>query len=322
MRVDQAAYRSRIAAVAALGLLAAAALLWAFDRAARVALVEIAAAVIVAAGVYALHRFSPAPRAGGVAPARLRDVALPGTTAGEIATLVDLLRSSRRARALGVELPAGALLVGPPGTGKTLIARAIATETRRSFFACDAASLTSPWAGASTQAVAGVFADARASAPCVLFLDEIDAVAGNRDTIGRYGGAAAADRQQAVDQLLQEIDGVRGASGGVFILAATNHPDALDPALRSRLAYVVHVGLPDAPARVAILRGLWPRRCTASVGDVAQMTDGMSGRELRELVRIAGLLALGERADAVTADHFRRALERIEPAGLEQDAWR
>jgi ATP-dependent 26S proteasome regulatory subunit len=309
------ARRSWIAAAA--GLPAAAVLLWALDRPARPALVEIAAAAVVACGAWLLLR-SPAVPASSAAPTLRDDVVLPERTRREVAALLEVLRSARRARAIGVDLPAGAILHGPPGCGKTLIARAVAAESRRALVALNTGSLASGYAGVGAARVREAFAEARRSAPSVVLIDELDGIAPSRRHVDAHGGEAAHDAVRVVTALLAEID--VGAAAGVFVIGATNHLDAVDPAVRSRLSLVVRVREPDLATRAEILRRAWPRRSRGvDPLAVALWTEGdrLSGRDCRDVLRTAGLIALGRGADAVEAEDVREALRRLREARRE-----
>ncbi len=307
--------RAVLAVGTALVLVLAGAVVWTTDRAARPVLVQIISAFIVVAAVVVLRRAGPAPVAGGIAPARLKDLVLPESTRRQVVALVGLLRNGRRARRLGVELPTGALVVGPPGTGKTLLARVLATETRRTFLAVDAGSLATPWAGHAAALVHNLFDLARQQAPAVVFIDELDAVGASRRRVMAHGGESGHDAVRTVDALLAEIENVT-AGIGVFVVGATNHPDMLDPALRSRLSYTITTGLPDLRGRAAILARHWPKRASVTPLDVAFLTerDGLSGRDLRELIRAAGLGALGRGGDAVGREDFVAALHQVRQA--------
>jgi ATP-dependent 26S proteasome regulatory subunit len=275
-----------------------------------------------------------APQATRVAPARLADVILPDPTRAEIRALIRLIADPASGAALGVEPPAGAILYGPPGTGKTLVARAIAGETGRAVLSYSGSELTSMWVGEGTQLVRQMIDAARAAAPCVLFIDELDGIASARGRMQRdQGSAATHDLRARLGEFLQQLEGTGGALASVFVVGATNRLDDVDPAVRSRLAYHVEIPLPDEAARAAILRQHFPPRATTSPEEVARLAGGLAGRELRELCRVAGMVALAERADAVTSDHFARALERVrtdpgayatrpaEPSRVEQAAF-
>jgi AAA family ATPase len=223
---------------------------------------------------------------------------------------------------VGVSPPRGLLLFGPPGCSKTLLAKAVATESGANFISVKGPELLSMWVGESEKAVRATFRRARLSAPCVVFFDEIDALASSRGS----GGSA---QSRVVAQLLTEMDGINAASssgtdGRVVVIAATNRPDLLDTALMrpGRLGVQLHVGLPDAAGREAVLRVHTARVPVGPDVDVAEMvadggrTSGMSGAELAAVVREAALAAMEEDvkgAREVRKEHFDTALKRVRP---------
>jgi AAA+ superfamily predicted ATPase len=238
----------------------------------------------------------------------------------EAAFLAPLRNPDLRAR-YGATLRGGLLLYGPPGCGKTHLARAVAGELGAGFIAVSLADVLSAWVGQSEGNVAELFAYARAQAPCVVFLDEVDALGRSRAGLGRAGAAL----RGVVNQLLAELDGVASANEGVFVLAATNAPWDVDPALRrpGRLDRTLLVSPPDAPARSHILRthlaGL-PLAPGIDVDSLAARTPGFSGADLALVCRTAAQAALVEaartsRADRpVTAVDLDAALAGITPS--------
>lgn len=204
----------------------------------------------------------------------------------------------KRLEAMGLPPPSGALLYGPPGCGKTLLAKAVASCCGANFISVRGPELLQKWLGESEAAVRQVFATARAAAPCVVFFDEVDAVAARRDAGGEGGMAGAAGDAAAsrvLNQLLCEVDGIGGRGGGVFILAATNRPAALDPALLrpGRLDRVLKVPLPDAATRGRILSAALSRCPLATDIDLNEFAseeemEGFSGADVSELARRAG----------------------------------
>ncbi|KAI3435528.1 hypothetical protein D9Q98_001594 [Chlorella vulgaris] len=203
----------------------------------------------------------------------------------------------KRLAAYGLPPPRGALLYGPPGCGKTLLARAAAARCGANFLAVSGPELLQKWLGESEAAVRAVFEAARQASPCLIFFDEVDSIAGRRGGAGGAAGEATAAR--VLNQLLVEMDGLAGR-GEVFILAATNRPQALDPALLrpGRLDHLLQVPLPDPPARLAILAASL-RRCPLAAdvdlaGLAGEATEGMSGADLSEVARRAGTAAIRE----------------------------
>ncbi len=218
----------------------------------------------------------------------------------------------------GVEPPTGLLLAGPPGTGKTTVAKVLAAQARSSFYPVSGADVMSKWVGESERNIRQLFERARANRPSIVFIDEIDALAGRRGDLQAHDGQ--------VNQLLAEIDGVAGQRG-VFVIGATNRPDQIDPALLrgGRLSRTIVLGLPDEAARLAILRLHTSRMPTVGVNleDVAHRTDGLSPADLRSLAQEAALAAmtragtgkdeLSEGQASVTQADFDEALSRMRP---------
>ncbi|GLC74667.1 hypothetical protein PLESTF_001542800 [Pleodorina starrii] len=221
---------------------------------------------------------------------------------------------------LGAQPPRGVLLFGPPGCSKTLLARAVASEARLNFLAVKGGELVSKYVGESEKAIAGLFARARSTAPSIIFFDELDGLVGSRGGPEAGGGGTAGMSERLLSQLLTEMDGLL-ERGGVTVLAATNRPDCLDPALLrpGRFDRLIHVPLPDRDARVEILRV--QLRCCPVAADVdvellAVRTAGYSGADLAAVVREAGLAALEEDlgAEQVAMRHFETALRLVAPS--------
>ena len=227
----------------------------------------------------------------------------------ELIQLERMIEHPERARELGVEPPAGALLYGPPGTGKTTIARVLAAQARCSFYPVRGSDIVSKWLGESEQNIADLFDRARSNAPSIVFMDEIDALVPIRNSSMASG---AVDRM--VNQLLQEIDGL-GSKPGVFVLGATNRKDILDPALLrgGRLGRQIEIPLPDEESRCAMLK-LFARKMKlaprVSCPALAGRTEGMSGADLYQLCQDAAVQAMirDENAAAVTQADFEAAL--------------
>jgi transitional endoplasmic reticulum ATPase len=248
------------------------------------------------------------------APLTWDDVILPARTKRELRQVQLVLESPEQARRLGIEPPSGLLLYGPPGTGKTTVARVLAAQSNCRFFATTPAEVSSMWIGEGEKAVARLFADARASAPSILFLDEIDALIPSRS------GGVQQHSDKLVNQFLLEMDGLI-ASVGVFVIGATNRPDMLDAALLrgGRLSRRIAIPLPDTDARRKILALHSDGALLADDIDLdalAAATKGFSGADLRALVTEAGMQALIRLADhggpeEVTADDFALAFDNL-----------
>src|SRR5579862_5756875 len=243
---------------------------------------------------------------------RFTDVAGYAAVKTEISEVVDYLRDPGRYHRAGARGPRGVLMAGPPGTGKTLLARAVAGEARVPFFSVSGSGFVELFVGVGAARVRDLFEQARTRAPAIVFIDEIDALGARRD----HGGYAGSDeREQTLNQLLAEMDGFE-ESGGVVVLAATNRPDALDPALRrpGRFDREVVVPLPGRAERSAILaahaRGktLGP---DADLDQVAAATPGFSGADLANLVNEAAVTAVRGGRTSLTAADFDGARDRV-----------
>jgi len=237
----------------------------------------------------------------------------------ELTEIIGFLRDPKLYGRLGARLPKGILLVGPPGTGKTLLARAVAGESGVPFFSISGSEFVEMFVGVGAARVRDLFEQARAQAPCIIFIDELDALGRARGMGPAMGGND--EKEQTLNQLLAEIDGF-DPSDGVVLVAATNRPEILDPALlrAGRFDRQILVDRPDRAARVAILE-VHLRKAKLS-GDVepeaiAALTPGFTGADLANLVNEAALLATRQDAQHVTMDHFNLAIERI-IAGLEK----
>jgi transitional endoplasmic reticulum ATPase len=235
---------------------------------------------------------------------------LPAATKAELQQVVTMVKNPDLARSLGVEPPSGLLLTGPPGTGKTTIAKVLAAQAGCSFYPITGADVTSPWLGESERSIARLFDRARENQPSIIFLDEIDAIAGKR---GEWGGY---DRQ--INQLLAEIDGVSGQRG-VFVLGATNRPDQLDPALLrgGRLSRTIEIPLPDLAGRTALLRLFTAHMPLEGVDldALAGRAAGSSGADLRALCQQAAVEALTRESSVVTTADLDVALSKRAGAG-------
>jgi len=217
-------------------------------------------------------------------------------------------------RRLGIRPPKGVLLYGPPGSGKTLLAKAVAHESQANFISIKGPEILSKWVGESEKAIREIFKKARQTAPCILFFDEIDAIAPRRG-----GGYDARVTERIVNQLLTSMDGIE-SNDGLIVIGATNRPDILDPALlrAGRFDRLLLVGPPDEKARVEILK-IHTKDVPLKGVDLeglAKRTENFSGADLENLVREAALQALRENPKAkwVTAKHFEKALELVRPS--------
>jgi cell division protease FtsH len=237
----------------------------------------------------------------------------------ELRESVDFLKDPKSYGRLGARMPKGVLLVGPPGTGKTLLARAVAGEAGVPFFSITGSEFVEMFVGVGAARVRDLFEQARAAAPCIIFIDELDAL-GRARGIGPMSGGHD-EKEQTLNQLLAEMDGF-DASTGVVILAATNRPEILDPALMraGRFDRQVLVDRPDRRGRIDILKVHLPKVSLApdvDVDAIAGLTPGFAGADLANLVNEAALLATRRGADAVAMQDFTAAVERI-VAGLEK----
>lgn len=230
----------------------------------------------------------------------------------EVGELVDFLRDPRKFQRLGGKIPRGVLMVGPPGTGKTLLARAIAGEAKVPFFTISGSDFVEMFVGVGASRVRDMFEQAKKHAPCIIFIDEIDAVGRHR---GAGVGGGHDEREQTLNQLLVEMDGFEGGEG-VIVIAATNRPDVLDPALLrpGRFDRQVIVGLPDIKGREQIIK-VHMRKIP--VGDdvepslIARGTPGFSGADLANLVNEAALFAARDNLRTVGMEQFEKAKDKI-----------
>ena len=237
----------------------------------------------------------------------------------ELKEIVAFLRDPDTYGRLGARIPKGILLVGPPGTGKTLLARAVAGEAGVPFFSISGSEFVEMFVGVGAARVRDLFEQARKSKPCIIFIDEIDAL-GRARGVGPLGGGHD-EKEQTLNQLLAELDGF-DPSQGIVLLAATNRPEILDPALlrAGRFDRQVLVDRPDRLGRVAILKvhvGKVTLAKDVDLDKIAAVTPGFTGADLANLVNEAALLATRRGGEAVTMDDFNNAVERI-VAGLEK----
>jgi cell division protease FtsH len=246
------------------------------------------------------------------------DVAGVDEAKAELQEVIEFLKDPGKYGRLGARVPKGILLVGPPGTGKTLLARAVAGEAGVPFFSISGAEFVEMFVGVGAARVRDLFDQARQKAPAIIFIDELDALGRAR---GSYGLGGHDEKEQTLNQLLSELDGF-DPSTGVVLLAATNRPEILDPALlrAGRFDRQVLVDRPDKKGRIQILEVHAKKIRLApgvSIEQVAALTPGFSGADLANLVNEAALLATRRGADAVSLEDFTQAVERI-VAGLEK----
>jgi cell division protease FtsH len=236
----------------------------------------------------------------------------------ELREVVEFLKDPQRYGRLGARIPKGVLLVGPPGTGKTLLARALAGEAGVAFLSTNGAEFVEMFVGVGAARVRDLFDQARQSAPAIIFIDELDALGRAR---GAYPLGGHDEKEQTLNQLLAEMDGF-DPTVGVMILAATNRPEILDPALlrAGRFDRQVLVDRPDRKGRLDVLR-VHARKiklaADVDLDQIASMTPGFAGADLANIINEAALLATRRNADAVTLDDLSSAIERI-VAGLEK----
>lgn len=227
--------------------------------------------------------------------------------------IVDFLHNPGKYRAVGARLPKGALLVGPPGTGKTLIAKAVAGEAKVPFFTISGSEFVEMFVGMGAARVRDLFKQAQEKAPCIVFIDEIDAIGKKRGTQANFGGND--EREQTLNQLLAEMDGF-DSSKGVVILAATNRPEVLDQALLrpGRFDRRIPLELPDLQGRIAILKVHAKKIKVASDIDfeqIARATSGASGAELANITNEAALRAVKYNRQEVLQEDFEEAIETV-----------
>ena len=244
---------------------------------------------------------------------KFNDVAGEDEVKESLQEIVDFLHNPKKYEDIGAKMPKGVLLVGPPGTGKTLLARAVAGEAGVPFFSIAGSEFVEMFVGMGASKVRDLFKQAGEKAPCIVFIDEIDTIGKKRDGGANLGGND--EREQTLNQLLTEMDGFDAAKG-VVILAATNRPESLDPALTrpGRFDRRVPVELPDLKGRESILR-LHAKKVKlgpdCDFGVVARMTPGASGAELANIVNEAALCAVRHRRKAVTQFDLQEAVDTI-----------
>lgn len=294
--------------------------------------------ILVAAWIFIMRRMSGGGGAGGgggvfsvgkskamlfdknnANKVTFKDVAGLSEAKTEIEEIVEFLKNPKRYTDLGGKIPKGALLVGPPGTGKTLLAKAVAGEANVPFFSMSGSDFVEMFVGVGASRVRDLFRQAKEKAPCIVFIDEIDAVGRAR---GRNANMGSNDeRENTLNQLLTEMDGF-GSNSGVIILAATNRADILDKALMraGRFDRQIYVDLPDLPDRVAIFKVHLRNIKTDSSLDIellARQTPGFSGADIANVCNEAALIAARNNKSVVTKEDFSAAVDRI-IGGLEK----
>ncbi|NEQ97734.1 MAG: ATP-dependent zinc metalloprotease FtsH [Cyanothece sp. SIO2G6] len=248
------------------------------------------------------------------------DVAGVEEAKAELVEVVEFLKDAKRFTSLGARIPKGVLLVGPPGTGKTLLAKAVAGEAGVPFFSISGSEFVELFVGAGAARVRDLFEQAKKQAPCIVFIDELDAIGKSRASGGFYGGND--EREQTLNQLLTEMDGFAVGDDTVIVLAATNRPESLDQALLrpGRFDRQVLVDRPDLSGRQAIL-DIYAQKVKlgpdVDLKALATRTPGFAGADLANLVNEAALLAARNRREMVAQEDFAEAVERV-VAGLEK----
>ena len=243
---------------------------------------------------------------------RFKDVAGLEEEKEEVAELIDFLKNPKKFQKLGARIPKGVLLVGPPGTGKTLLAKAVAGEANVPFYFISGSDFVELFVGVGASRVRDMFKQAKHNAPCLIFIDEIDAVGRQRGT-GLGGGHD--EREQTLNQLLTEMDGF-GVNEGIIIIAATNRPDVLDPALLrpGRFDRQVTVSLPDQKERHSILKVHAKDKIFApsvNLENLSKRTPGFSGADLENLLNEAALLTVRRNKNAITMTEIDEATDRV-----------
>ncbi len=279
-------------------------------------------------GYMALRSFRQSQQAGGIfgmgrSRAKLYNEERPSTTFADVAGVdeakqdlreeIDFLREPQRYATIGAHIPKGVLLVGPPGTGKTLLARAVAGEANVPFYSASGTDFVELFVGLGASRVRDLFEQAKKNAPCIIFIDEIDAIGRTRSGTASYGSND--EREQTLEQLLVEMDGFE-PNQAVVVLAATNRPEVLDPALLrpGRFDRQVTIDLPERRGREAILKihahGV-PLAPDVNLADLARMTPGFSGADLENLVNEAALAAARRESAQVSRQDFDNALDKL-----------
>jgi cell division protease FtsH len=268
-----------------------------------------------AGGIAAFSTFAGKGRRRGkgmAQPLTFNDVAGAGDAVAELREIRDYLADPGRYLAVGAAAPKGVLLVGPPGTGKTLLAKAVAGEANAAYFSLSGSEFVESLVGVGAARVRDLFRKARKSAPAIIFIDELDAAGRKR---GAGIGQGNDEREQTLNQILVEMDGFSG-DAGLVVIAATNRPDILDPALLrpGRFDRQVTVDVPDVHGRLAILQLYGNRRplaADASLEEIARLTPGFSGAELANVINEAALLTVRDGRTEVNQSELEEAIDRV-----------
>jgi len=273
-----------------------------------------------AGGIFSFGKSKARVIQGEQTKVTFEDVGGAGEAVTDLKEVTEFLKNPVIFQRLGGKMPKGVLLVGPPGTGKTLLARATAGEAGVQFFNLSGAEFVEMFVGVGASRMRDLFDQAKKSAPSIIFIDEIDAIGGRRAGAGSFGGGHE-EREQTLNQLLAEMDGFE-TTRGVIVMAATNRPEILDPALLrpGRFDRQIMVDLPDRQGRLDILRihtRQVPLAVNTSLEAVSQITPGFSGADLANLVNEAALLASRRGKDSVDRTDFDDAFERV-VAGTER----
>lgn len=240
----------------------------------------------------------------------------------ELVEIVEFLKNPDRFNRIGARIPKGVLLVGPPGTGKTLLAKAVAGEAEVTFFSISASEFVELFVGTGAARVRDLFDQAKKKAPCIIFIDELDAIGKSRSGGSGFQSGSNDEREQTLNQLLTEMDGFSAGDATVIVLGATNRPETLDPALLrpGRFDRQVLVDRPDLAGRLAILQ-VYAQKVQVgedvNLKEIATQTPGFSGADLANLVNEAALLAARNQRENIKQKDFKEAIERV-IAGLEK----
>ncbi len=270
-------------------------------------------------GVMSFGRNKASEIQGELVGVTFSDVGGVGEAEVELKEIIAYLKTPDKFNRLGAKLPKGILLVGPPGTGKTLLAKATAGEAGVPFFSMTGSSFVEMFVGVGAARVRDLFVQAKLKAPCIIFIDEIDAIGQARNSVAGFGGNS--EQESTLNQLLAEMDGFE-ANQGVVIMAATNRPEILDQALvrPGRFDRQVQVVLPDEAGRLHILKihtRDMPLAEDVNLSSIAKMTPGFSGADLANIANEASLLAVRVNADLISMEEFDQAIERV-IAGLQR----